>query len=50
MSGAEVLDDVAAICPFSTISKQPVPGSDVTLNQAAGNNPKPLTGNNQVVR
>jgi D-alanyl-D-alanine carboxypeptidase (penicillin-binding protein 5/6) len=50
MDGADVLDDVAAICPLSTIIKQPAPDGDVSLNQAAGNNPKPLTGSNQVVR
>lgn len=50
MDGADMLDDVAAICPLSTVSKQPAAASAVTLNQAAGNNPKPLPGNNQVVR
>ncbi|HTW87267.1 MAG TPA: D-alanyl-D-alanine carboxypeptidase family protein [Candidatus Binataceae bacterium] len=50
MDGADVLDDDAAICPLSTIIKQPVPDGDVSLNQAAGNNSKPHTGSNQVAR
>jgi serine-type D-Ala-D-Ala carboxypeptidase (penicillin-binding protein 5/6) len=50
MDGAKPLDDVAAICPFSTISKQPAPDGNVSLNQSAGENPKPLLDNDQVVR
>jgi D-alanyl-D-alanine carboxypeptidase (penicillin-binding protein 5/6) len=41
MSGEDVLDDVPAICPLSTISRDPAPANGATVNQAAGNNPKP---------
>jgi D-alanyl-D-alanine carboxypeptidase (penicillin-binding protein 5/6) len=46
MDRGDTLDDVEAICPFSTITR-PAPDGTVTLNQPAGDNPKPLTGSNQ---
>jgi D-alanyl-D-alanine carboxypeptidase (penicillin-binding protein 5/6) len=50
MAGADVLGDVPAICPFSTISRQPVAGGNVSLNQDPENNPKPSPGGIQVDR
>jgi len=41
MSGANVLDEVPAVCPLSTISREPAPGGGASVGQAAGANPKP---------